>query len=179
MDNFVVISGCSGGGKSTLLQELAERGHAVVDEPGRRIVTDQMRNGGSALPWVDLEAFARRAITLAERDRELAKSNNGPWTFFDRGLVDAYAALAHATGDTAATRHLAWQHRYNSTVFMTPPWPEIYHPDAERQHLFPAAEEEYERLLPLYPQLGYRTVILPKVPPQARADFLLQQLPER
>lgn len=27
----VVITGCSGGGKSTLLAELARRGHAVVD----------------------------------------------------------------------------------------------------------------------------------------------------
>lgn len=178
MDNFVVISGCSGGGKSTLLEVLAERGHAVVDEPGRRIVADQLKNSGSALPWVDLEAFARKAISLAEQDRALAESNNSPWTFFDRGLVDAFAALAHATGDMAATRHLAWQHRYHSTVFMTPPWREIYHPDAERQHLFPAAEEEYERLLALYPQLGYRTVILPKVSPQARADFLLQRLQE-
>jgi predicted ATPase len=43
VDRFVVISGCSGGGKSTLLAELARRGHAVVEEPGRRIV---QRNGG-------------------------------------------------------------------------------------------------------------------------------------
>jgi predicted ATPase len=31
--SFVVISGCSGGGKSTLLSELQRRGHAVVEEP--------------------------------------------------------------------------------------------------------------------------------------------------
>jgi predicted ATPase len=33
-ERFVVISGCSGGGKSALLSELSERGHAVVEEPG-------------------------------------------------------------------------------------------------------------------------------------------------
>jgi predicted ATPase len=38
MERFVVISGCSGGGKSTLLKELAKRDHDVIDEPGRRIV---------------------------------------------------------------------------------------------------------------------------------------------
>jgi len=32
-DRFVVLSGCSGGGKSTLLAELARRGHSVVEEP--------------------------------------------------------------------------------------------------------------------------------------------------
>jgi putative ribosome biogenesis GTPase RsgA len=37
-DRFVVISGCSGGGKSTLINELRRRGYRVVEEPGRRIV---------------------------------------------------------------------------------------------------------------------------------------------
>ena len=41
MDRFVVISGCSGGGKSTLLAESGRRGYAVVEEPGRRIVQNQ------------------------------------------------------------------------------------------------------------------------------------------
>jgi hypothetical protein len=34
MENFVTISGCSGGGKSTLLSELRRRGFATIDEPG-------------------------------------------------------------------------------------------------------------------------------------------------
>ena len=33
--NYVVISGCSGRGKSTLLSELVRRGYSVVLEPGR------------------------------------------------------------------------------------------------------------------------------------------------
>jgi predicted ATPase len=82
---FVVISGCSGGGKSTLLIELARRGHAVVDEPGRRIVKEELRGDGSALPWVDGAGFARRAIGVALADRDTA-SRLGGWVFFDRGI---------------------------------------------------------------------------------------------
>jgi predicted ATPase len=41
-DRFVVISGCSGGGKSTLLAELVGRGYAAVEEPGRRIVEEEL-----------------------------------------------------------------------------------------------------------------------------------------
>ena len=48
MDRFVVISGCSGGGKSTLLAELGRRGHAFVEEPGRRIVKEELKGAGSA-----------------------------------------------------------------------------------------------------------------------------------
>jgi len=50
---FVVISGCSGGGKSTLLAELGSHGYATVEEPGRRIVKEELKAGGPALPWVD------------------------------------------------------------------------------------------------------------------------------
>ena len=38
-----MISGCSGGGKSTLQEELGQRGYATVEEPGRRIVKEQLQ----------------------------------------------------------------------------------------------------------------------------------------
>lgn len=50
MNHFVIISGCSGGGKSTLLDELKQRGYPVVPEAGRRIVQEEMQAGGQALP---------------------------------------------------------------------------------------------------------------------------------
>lgn len=118
MENFVVISGCSGGGKSTLLEELRHRGHAVVEEPGRRIVLEETLTGGSALPWVDLAAFARRAIEVSQADRTAMVAHQG-WVFFDRGLVDAAAALHHAGG--AAPSVALATHRYNKRVFMAPP----------------------------------------------------------
>lgn len=87
----VILSGCSGGGNSTLLGVLARRGFETVEEPGRRIVAEEMRGDGSALPWVNLEAFARRAIHVASRDRVRFNRASG-WVFFDRGLVDAAVA---------------------------------------------------------------------------------------
>lgn len=69
MNRFVVISGCSGGGKSTLLAELGRRGHDVVEEPGRRIVRQELESGGRALPWIDGPAFARRAVAMALAER--------------------------------------------------------------------------------------------------------------
>lgn len=95
---LVVISGCSGGGKSTLLAELKARGHTVVEEPGRRIISEELASGGKALPWVDLAAFLRRAIDMALADRTTAVDHEG-WVFFDRGLVDAASALEALTGD--------------------------------------------------------------------------------
>jgi hypothetical protein len=41
-DRLVVVSGCSGGGKSTLLVEMMRRGYQVYPEPGRQIVKEQL-----------------------------------------------------------------------------------------------------------------------------------------
>ncbi len=60
---FVTISGCSGGGKSRLLTDLARRGYAVVEEPGRRIAREELERGGSARPWRDMKEYARLAET--------------------------------------------------------------------------------------------------------------------
>ena len=62
-DNFIVITGCSGGGKSTLLSELASRGFSVVLEPGRQIVKEQQAIAGRALPWKDLDHFLELALS--------------------------------------------------------------------------------------------------------------------
>lgn len=173
MNRFVVISGCSGGGKSTLLAELARRGHAVVEEPGRRIVREELAGNGSNLPWIDGAAFARRAMAMALADREDARQLPG-WVFFDRGLVDAASALQHVTGEPALDRIA--EHHYHRRVFFAPPWREIYGTDAERQHDLQDAIAEYDRLSQDYPSLGYEILVLPKLGISARADFILDTL---
>ncbi|MCW8057406.1 AAA family ATPase [Agrobacterium tumefaciens] len=173
MDRFIILSGCSGGGKSTLLAELARRGFATVEEPGRRIVIEETRNNGTALPWIDIEAFARRAIAMALEDRQKRPADG--LVFFDRGLIDAASALRHVSGDGFIDT-LKNTHRYNPLVFLTPPWPEIYRGDDERRHGFDAAVEEYERLVRDYETLGYDSVVLPKSGIEDRADFILARI---
>lgn len=172
--SHVILSGCSGGGKSTLLEELKHHGFQTVPEPGRRIVESEMRAEGTALPWVNLEAFSRRAIKMASRDRRCMTASRG-WVFFDRGLVDAALALEHATGEPVA-RTLDREDRYHQQVFMTPPWPEIFLTDSERKHSLTEAIAEYDRLIALYSALGYETILLPKIDVVARADFLMTRL---
>lgn len=173
-EKFVLITGCSGGGKSALLAELHGRGYHTVDEPGRRIVKQELDTGGQALPWIDPIAFARRAIEMALADREAARTLSG-WVFFDRGLIDAASALESVGGEQSLVK-LDAQHRYHCRIFMTPPWPEIYRTDAERRHAFEDSLSEYYRLQEEIPKLGYEVVELPKIPVSARADFVLAAL---
>jgi predicted ATPase len=176
MDNFIIISGCSGGGKSTLLAELRRRGFSTVDEPGRRIVAEELDRGGNALPWVDAVAFCRRAVEVSLADRAIADAS-ARWVFFDRGLIDAIAALERLTGEPVV-QNLGRSHRYNKRVFLVPPWPEIYMLDQERRHDLREALAEYDRLMSVYPSLGYDIDILPKVSVVERANWILTSLAE-
>lgn len=178
MNHFIVISGCSGGGKSTLLTELQQRGYGVVEEPGRRIVQEQTHTGGQALPWLDMVAFLRRAIDLAREDHANAAHDNSLWVFFDRGVIDSVAALQALTGEPVLDK-LGQQYRYHPHVFLVPPWPDIYVQDAERRHDMAAALLEFERIQRTYPALGYTVSLLPKVSVAQRADFVLEALAGR
>jgi predicted ATPase len=173
-EQFVLITGCSGGGKSSLLAELQGRGCHVVEEPGRRIVRQERASGGRALPWVDSVAFLHRAMEMALADREAARAFSG-WVFFDRGLIDAASALEDLTAEPALET-LGAAHRYHRRVFMAPPWPEIFETDAERRHGFEAGLPEYRRLEKALPALGYEVITLPRVAVAARADFVLAAL---
>ncbi|MCG6203345.1 AAA family ATPase [Rhodopseudomonas sp. HC1] len=174
MNRRVVISGCSGGGKSSLLAELKARGHRVIEEPGRRIIAEETAGCSKALPWVDLPAFLCRAITMALSDHANAAEHDG-WTFFDRGLIDPVSALQALTGEELLCS-LGTAHRYHSLMFMAPPWPEIYVADEDRRHDFETAVAEYERLITSYPALDYEVLPLPKTTTAARADFVLSLL---
>ncbi|WOK36797.1 AAA family ATPase [Sphingomonas sp. C3-2] len=96
------------------------------------------------------------------------------WFFFDRGLIDAAATLEYATGKPVLKSYATA--RYNKLVFMTPPWPEIYVGDDDRQHGLEEAVNEYERLLTAFLSLGYDIQLLPRVAVNSRADFIMERL---
>lgn len=158
-----------------MLAELGQRGYSVVEEPGRRVVTAELKSDGRALPWIDMRAFLSRTIGLALNDLSSAKASSGP-VFFDRGLVDALAALVAATGDVPDERLIQEARQYHRRVFMLPPWPEIYVQDNERRHDLGQASSEYERLLKVYPAYGYDLQFVPMLTVPQRADFVLSQL---
>src|ERR1051326_3722781 len=69
---FVMITGCSGAGKSSLLAELARRGYRTFPEPGRQIFKEQTLIGGPALPARDGVLFGELCIsrTINRIDRK-------------------------------------------------------------------------------------------------------------
>lgn len=172
----IVISGCSSGGKSTLLAELSRRGYATVEEPGRNIVREALKTGGDALPWVNPEAFVRKAIECASASLEAVRSLNEP-VFFDRSAIDALSHFERLSiASPESLKALGEACLYSSPVFFAPPWEALYIQDEERPLAFEEAVLEYEWLRHAYPRRGYAIIDLPKVSVATRADFMLRTL---
>lgn len=175
-DKLVVVSGCSGGGKSTLLREMAARGYSVFPEPGRQIVKEQRYIGGDGLPWENALKFVELCLSRAMFFYNTARPGERP-VLFDRSLIDNVAGLQRMGYPLSPALNEAVQrYRYGRRVFMTPPWPELFAADAERRHSFEEAVAEYEFLLAAYPAYGYEVVIIPRLSVPERADFLEEQL---
>jgi predicted ATPase len=165
----IVISGCSGGGKSTLLEELSLRGHQVFPEAGREIVKEQLDQGGKSVPWEDVARFVE---LLLERSLEKFHAAPAGLSFYDRSFIEPLRWYRAAGNPLPEHLSEAAHLRYGDDVFLAPPWPEIHQQDNERRHDFAGAVEEYEGLSTLFPQLGYTVHHLPKVSVGERADFV-------
>jgi predicted ATPase len=169
---FVVISGCSGAGKSSLLAELGCRGHNIYEEPGRQVVKEQLYIGGDALPWGDRAQF--RELTVSRSIHHLISAARiGGLAFFDRGIIDQLAGFDPVPPHLLRAADLF---RYHRRVFLLEPWLELFRNDTERRHSFDDAVATYELQRAAYARFGYRTLIVPQVSVAERADFVLARL---
>ncbi len=169
----IILSGCSGGGKSALLAELSRRGHSTAAEPGRRVAQAEVARSGDGVPWTNLTRFMDLTLDMAVADHAAA----GPGlTFFDRSVVDTAAAMIRHGHRPADARAALAACRYDTVVFLAPPWPAIYVTDPERRHGLDDAIAEYHDLLRAFPANGYDVRVIPCLTVAERADWIGREL---
>ena len=177
MNNCYVLTGGPAAGKTTLLEELQKRGYEIVPEIARKLIKEQQRNNGDALPWKDKQRyqemmFERSLDSFQYAAKKVARQ--AP-LFFDRGFLDAicYAQLIQSE-ISEQMENYADNWRYNKSVFILPPWREIYETDNERKQDWNEVVLTFEKMSETYAHYGYNLVELPKIPVSERADFVLR-----
>jgi predicted ATPase len=168
--NFFVFTGGGGTGKTTLLRHLQAAGERVVDENIRAVIREQADAGGSAVPWIDPAACCdlTTARDIADFDRLGGETRR---VFFDRGLMDMYGT--NGVPPSPALVEAIRTRRYNSRVFVFPPWQEIYGTDAERWEDWSKMEAVFEQILRTLPELGYEPAVVPRCSVEDRAAWVL------
>lgn len=102
------------------------------------------------------------------------KENKEKPIFFDRGFLDTlcYATIIQSEVDMRMKSY-AENWRYNKSVFILPPWREIYETDSERKQDWNEAVMTYNQMAETYRKYGYEVVEIPKESVSKRANFIV------
>ena len=172
-NNYFIITGGPGAGKSSVLEKLKNKGFSTVSEVGRKIIKEQLAIGGNAIHTGDKVAFRDLMLSYGIMDYQ-TNFNITKKVFFDRGIPEliGYSELI-SEPMTQSIKEAVEKYRYNTTVFIFPPWKEIYCHDEERKQSFQEACDTYYAVKKSYEVCGYQLIEIPKDTIKNRAEFIL------
>lgn len=177
MQNKVVITGGPSTGKSTLINNLIQKGYHCELEISREVTLEARTEGIEHLFLTDPLLFSHKLLT-----RRIAQYDNAPqgkMVFFDRGIPDILAYLNYANTAHQIDFDEITKHRRFQQVFITPPWQLIHTTDNERHESFAQAQKIHKHLCLTYQNFGYSPIEVPFGTPEERVQFILQHIDER
>lgn len=181
--NKVVITGAPGTGKTSIINGLENKGFHCFHEIIRDMTSKAKKTGESdtfvsnPLVFVD-DALQFNKDLLNGRAEHFKNSLDidTPISFFDRGIPDVLAYMDFFKQPYSKEFIMACENnRYNS-IFIAPPWEEIYVSDNERLETFDEAEKIHDALIDTYTRFGYNPIIVPKKSILERISFILETL---
>ena len=181
--NKVVITGAPGTGKTSIVNGLESKGFHCFHEIIRDMTSKAKQEGNDGVfvsnPLVFVEDAHQFNMDLLQGRTAHYKQSlktDVPISFFDRGIPDVLAYMDFF-GQAYDEEFMAYCeiHRYDS-VFIVPPWEEIYISDNERLETFEEAKKIHLALMATYTQFGYNPIEVPKDEVHRRIDFILETL---
>ncbi len=171
----IVITGGGGSGKSSLIEYFISHHFCAIREAAREQIRLSLEQDSKALPWDDIFAFSRNVQTQMLLDYN--KFPDSEFCFFDRCLLDVLSYL-HLDSLMPYPELLAdiEKHAYFKTVFILPPWKEIFTKDDERMEDFDETVRAFEMIKQTYQAYGYEPVEIPFGSIEQRAQFILDEL---
>ncbi len=175
-DNFIVFTGGPGSGKTTVINELKVRNFFCSEEAGRKVIQTQVEQKGDALPWANKEAFRDLMFKFEIASYQQHQGKNG-LVFFDRSIIDilGYSNLEQIKLSDELMSAIS-NFKYNSRVFIFPPWEGIFTKDSERKQDFSIGIETYKEMVLAYEFANYELIEVPFGSVNERVDFILSNL---
>ena len=174
MNQKYIITGAPGTGKTSIINELKQRGFNCIDENSREIIAEQMITRGEILPWKNQIAFENKVANM--RKQQYLSSPKNCICFFDRSVLDclAYLRLSNLYATSEIIKHIE-ECSFNKTTFYTPIWQEIYVNDTERKEDIQKAQEIQTNIINVYKSKGYKLISVPKISIAERANFIISK----
>lgn len=175
-ENYYILTGGPGSGKTSLINELSERGFMCVPEVARQIIQKQVQINGVFLPWKDARGYSRLMLEASISDF-ITNNEVTEKLFFDRGVPDTLGyEILMKFPKCHFLENMSFKLRYNKKIFLLPPWMEIYENDNERKQDFAEAVKTYEVMKSTYKNLNYTIIEVPCVSVKDRVDFILKNI---
>jgi len=174
-ENYIILTGAMGAGKSTVLNKLKELNFNCVDEPARQILEEQRLINGAGVPEVDPELFAELMLSRTVFQYKLYKGKSDI-VFFDRGMPDFIGYADLLSVDKEVFGNASKVFRFNKNVFMFNGREEIYTTDEERKMNFNQADKFGKYVRNIYEEYEYIIHDVPFADIDTRIKFILNKI---
>ncbi len=173
---IVVITGGPGTGKTTIIDNLIEKGYTCYPEISRQVTLEARKQGIEQLFLEKPLLFSELLLEGRKKQFAAAQTESSEVVFLDRGIPDILAYM-HYIGDSYPSffDEACKEHTYQR-IFVLPPWEEIYESDEARYENFEQAKLIYNHLNETYSRYGYSLVEVPKGTVEERTAFILNQI---
>ena len=177
MQKKIVITGGPGTGKSTVIVELENKKYNCMHEISREVTLMARKNGIEQLFLKDPMLFSKMLLEGRVNQFKNASDINTDTVFFDRGIPDVFAYMNYL-GVQFPDIFIdeSKKNKYFNTIFLMPPWKDIYITDNERYESFEQSLAIHNHLKAAYESLGYTIVEVPFGTAKERAEFILSMV---
>ncbi len=176
MQKKIVVTGGPGTGKSTVINELANRNYTCMFEISREVTLNARKNGVEQLFLTNPLLFSELLLEGRVNQYIKAEQKNNDIVFFDRGIPDVHAYMNYISVDypgSYLTKSNLYRYDY---IFLMAPWKEIFISDSERYENFEQSLAIHNHLNRAYKDLNYNIIEVPFGTVKDRTDFILETI---
>lgn len=179
----IVITGAPGTGKTSVIKQL-EKTHFFCFHEVIRTMTQEAKKetsgaGITSNPIISVSEpmeFNLKILKARVQQYKDATQSSENLLFYDRGIPDVLAYM-HYFGQNYPSDFIETCKKYTyDTIFILPPWKEIYVCDEERFETYQQAEELHHHLTKIYQDLGYQVTKVPFDTIENRMNFILKNI---